>query len=130
MFRWLSILLLAGVLSLAAHAESATEAIKAKLVEAFPSHTPDSIEKSPVNGLYQVVYGTQVIYVTEDGKHIFEGVLIGLEGGKKDLTAIAQNNARKKYLTEVSDQVPITFGAEKTTSYDYGLYRHRLRVLS
>ncbi len=113
MFRWLSTLLLVGMLSLAAHAETVTETIKAKLVESFPTHVPDSIEKSPVNGLYEVVYGTQVIYVTEDGKHIFQGVLMDLEDGKKDLTALAQNKARKKYLTEVLDQEPITFGAEK-----------------
>ncbi len=113
MFRWLSTLLLVGMLSLAAHAETVTETIKAKLVESFPTHVPDSIEKSPVNGLYEVVYGTQVIYVTEDGKHIFQGVLMDLEDGKKDLTALAQNKARKKYLTEVLDQEPIIFGPKK-----------------
>ncbi len=113
MFRWLSALLLTGALSMTAHAETTSEAIKAKLVKAFPTHVPDTIEKSPVKGLYEVVYGTQVIYVTEDGKHIFQGVLMDIEDGKKDLTAVAQNKARKNYLSEVLDQEPITFGSEK-----------------
>ena len=113
MFRWLSALLLAGAMSLSVQAESVTEKIQAKLVEAFPSHVPDSIVKSPVQGLYEVAYGAQVIYVTEDGKHIIQGVLMDIEDGKKDLTAIAQNKARKNYLSAVSGQEAISFGAEK-----------------
>ena len=113
MFRCLSILLLVGVMSMTVHAESEIETIKSKLLEAFPTHIPDSIDKSPIDGIYEVIYGTQVVYVTKDGKHILEGVLLDIENGKKNLTAASENKARKKYLTEVEKQEPISFGSKK-----------------
>lgn len=115
MFRWLSVLVILAVISLAVHADSSKqeEAIKAKLVESFPTHTPDSVYKSEVDGLYEAVFGTQVIYVTEDARYVIQGVVMDLEDGKRDITAVSSSNARKKYMTEVEQQETIAFGSEK-----------------
>lgn len=115
MYRWISALIILSVISVAAFAESAdqVEKIKAKLTASFPSHTPDSVTKSPVDGLYEVVYGTQVIYVTDDARYVIQGVVMDLDDGKKDLTEVASSRARKKFMTKVNEQESIGFGADK-----------------
>ncbi|MFK7794400.1 MAG: DsbC family protein [Gammaproteobacteria bacterium] len=115
MFRCLSVLIILAIISLFAQADSAeqAEAIKAKLIESFPTHSPDSISKSPVEGLYEAVYGTQVIYVTEDARYIIQGVVMDLDDGKRDITEVASSRARKKYMTQVNDQEKISFGSDK-----------------
>ena len=113
MFRCLSVLIIMSVISLSSYADSAKEdAIKAKLVESFPAHTPDSISKSPVEGLYEAVYGTQVIYVTEDARYLIQGVVMDLDDGKRDLTEVAANRARQKFMVQVEKQETISFGAK------------------
>ncbi len=114
MFRCLSVLIILAVISFASHADSAkqVEAIKAKLIQSFPAHTPDSISKSPVEGLYEAVYGTQVIYMTEDARYVIQGVVMDLDDGKRDITEVASNRARKKYMTQVNELEKIAFGAE------------------
>jgi thiol:disulfide interchange protein DsbC len=113
MFRGLSVLILMTVISFPSFADSANEeAIKAKLVESFPAHSPNSITKSPVDGLYEAVYGTQVIYVTEDARYIIQGVVMDLDNDKRDITEVASNRARQKFMTQVKEQETISFGAE------------------
>ena len=115
MYRWLCALMLMCVLPIFALADSNSQAdqIRAKLKESLPNFTPDSIKPSPVTGFHEVVFGTKVIYISDDGKYVFEGVLVDIEDGKKNLTAQAENEARKKYVTEVNEQKSISFGAEK-----------------
>ncbi len=113
MFRGLSVLILMTVISFSSFADSGNEeAIKAKLVESFPTHSPDSITKSPIDGLYEAVYGTKVIYVTEDARYIIQGVVMDLDDDKRDITEVASNRARQKFMTQVKEQETISFGAE------------------
>ena len=115
MHRWLSVLISLSVISFVAFADADEQAekIKAKLVESFPSHTPDSITKSSVNGLYEAVYGTQVIYVTEDARYIIQGVIMDLDDGKRDITEASSSRARQKFMAKVNELETISFGAEK-----------------
>lgn len=115
MIRWLSALVLMSVFSLVVYADSTAQVdkIKAKLVESFPTHTPDSISQSPVDGLYEAVYGTQVIYITDDARYVIQGVVMDLEDGKRDLTEVAASKARQRFMSQVNDQESISFGAEK-----------------
>ena len=115
MFRLFSMLILMSVLCAfaAADSDNKAQAIKARLVEAFPAHVPDSVSKSPVDGFYEAVYGTQIVYVSDDGRYIMQGVLVDIENGKRDLTEAAARRARKKYLTTVEKQEVISFGAQE-----------------
>ena len=115
MVKWLSTLILLCALPLFAAADSAKqiEQLRAKLKEALPEFTPDSIAASPIDGFYQVAFGTQIVYVSSDAKYVMQGVLIDLEDGKKNLTQVAADEARKQYLAEVNALESISFGAEK-----------------
>lgn len=115
MFRWITALVVVSVIIMTAHADSdqTADKIKAKLVESFPTHSPDSITKSPVNGLYEAVYGSQIIYITDDARYLIQGSVMDLDDGKKDITEIAANRARKNLMVKVNQQESISFGAEK-----------------
>ena len=51
-------------------AQDPPRAVVAALDKAIPDIVPDSIQPSAVPGLYEVSYGTMVIYVSEDGRLI------------------------------------------------------------
>ncbi|MEM8843426.1 MAG: DsbC family protein [Pseudomonadota bacterium] len=90
-----------------------SEALKKKLVDTFPTHTPDSVSKSPVDGWYEVMYGTQAIYISEDGRYLFQGVLMDLDDGRRNLTEVSAGRARQALMSDVFDQEPISFGAKQ-----------------
>jgi thiol:disulfide interchange protein DsbC len=98
-----------------AYAESnpKIDELRAKLVEALPNFTPDAITKSALPGFYEVAYGTKIVYVSDDGRYVIDGVLVDLEDDKKNLTEVSENEIRKQYIDEINKQESITFGAEK-----------------
>ena len=89
-----------------------TDAIKKKLTDMFPSHTPDSVSKSAVDGWYEVLYGTQVVYISENGQYLFQGMVVDLDNDHHNLTEATADKARKSLMVDVHKQKPITFGAK------------------
>jgi thiol:disulfide interchange protein DsbC len=62
------------------------EQIKADIIKSVPGITKiDAVNKSPVDGLYEVVIGRKVFYATVDGKYLFFGNLVD-PVNKKSLT--------------------------------------------
>ena len=115
MYKWLGTLTLLCALPLFALADSANQIdqLRAKLKEALPEFTPDSIKASPIEGFFEVAYGTQIVYVSSDAKYVIQGTLVDLEDGKKNLTQAAEDEVRKQYMTDVNALESISFGAEK-----------------
>ena len=111
MFKWTLLFITLITVPLSIQADDA-ETIKKKLIEAFPSHTPDSVTKSPVDGWYEAMYGIQTIYISEDGRFLFEGVLVDLEDNKRNLTEVSAGKARRALMEDIDKQEPITFGAK------------------
>ena len=51
--------------------------LKAELVKEIPGITKiDQVNKSPINGIYEVVVGRKIFYATADGKYLFFGNII------------------------------------------------------
>lgn len=98
-----------------AHAESDTqeEKLRAKLVEALPNFTPDAIKESALPGFHEVAYGTKIVYVSNDGRYVIDGVLVDLDNDNKNLTEVSENETRKQYIGEINKQESIKFGSEK-----------------
>ena len=115
MFRRLSLMLCLAALSFSTLADPASDIqrLRAKLLEGFPAYSPDSITPAPMTGWYQALYGTQVIYISVDGRYLIQGVVMDMHDGKRNLTALATNQARQNYMREVNTQTPLRFGAEK-----------------
>ena len=88
--------------------QSPTETLRLKLNALIPSMSPDSVKPTPVNGVYEVVYGAQVMYLSEDGRYMFRGNLIDLDQ-REDLTEQTQSKARKLALSKVNEDEMIVF---------------------
>jgi thiol:disulfide interchange protein DsbC len=85
--------------------------LKQKLATLVPGQTPDKIAPSPVAGLYQVRYGTQVFYLSDDGRYVIEGSLLDLTS-RRNLTEEAKSGARKDVLDTMGEDKMIVFGPE------------------
>ncbi|NNJ91287.1 MAG: DsbC family protein, partial [Gammaproteobacteria bacterium] len=72
--------LLLGGQALANKAENteALQNIKKNLQTLIPVE-PDQINKTPVDGLYEVMYGPRLVYVTEDGRFLLQGSIIDMQ---------------------------------------------------
>jgi len=72
--------------------------LKRALARTMPNVRPSSITKAPIDGLFQVVVGTQVVYMSVDAKYMIEGDLYNLvtsenvsEGAKSSIRLAAIN---------------------------------------
>lgn len=83
LMKKLILLLVAGAMLVGCQGQSSggnaktPDQIKAQLTKEIPGLTKiDAVEKSPVNGMYEVIVGRKVFYVTTDGKYLLFGNLI------------------------------------------------------
>lgn len=82
MLAALLILLLPGMALAADESDDGAAALRSYLEQEYPGFEPDSIEPTPLDGVYEVVSGTDVMYVSEDGRYLLRGSLIDLEGDR------------------------------------------------
>lgn len=104
------ILALAVAVPLAADDKVVAE-LTQKLAALVPGQTPDSIAPSPVSGLYQVRYGTQVLYISDDGRYVIEGSLLDMVE-RRNLTEEAKSGVRKEIIDAMGEDQMIVFGPE------------------
>lgn len=114
--------LLAGVLlSLtaaplsAATAAEADASIRARLEKIVPEYSIDSIQETAIPGVYEVVMGAQVVYVSGDGNYMLQGRLMDL-ANREDLTEPRRAMARKQAVERVGEDRMVIFAPEK---YDH-----------
>ncbi|HYE36971.1 DsbC family protein [Methylocaldum sp.] len=90
----------------AAHADN--KAIEEALKQALPGVKPDSITPSAMSGLYEVVVGPKLFYVSEDGRYLFQGSMIDIKE-REDLTEGKLAEARVSSLKKVGFDNMIVF---------------------
>lgn len=105
--------------SSAADSEATTKSLNDILVKTFRS-PPDSIAESQIAGLYQVMYGTEVVYLSSDGKYFISGDLLNLQT-RENLSEVAQRSVRKKMMDDTKTD-PVVFKAKDE--------KHVLRVFT
>lgn len=81
---------------------------------------PSSLKESVIPNIYEAMYGTEVVYVSADGKYFISGDLIDLDT-RKNLSNIAKQSIRKKILDK-QDNKPIIFKAKNE--------KHKLTVFT
>ncbi|MCG6859765.1 MAG: DsbC family protein [Chromatiaceae bacterium] len=95
--------------------------IKARLEKLLPEYTIDSIGKTPIGGLFEVVMGPEVIYVSSDGKYMLQGRLIDLEN-REDLTEPRRAAARKEAVAKIGEDNMVIFAPDD--------YKHTVTVFT
>ncbi|WP_455366806.1 DsbC family protein [Kaarinaea lacus] len=91
-----------------AAADNDIEAVSKTLQQLMPSAKPDSIKATPIPGLYEAVYGTQVIYMTKDGKYMIEGDVYDVQK-RVNLTEAVRTSGRAKALASLDEKQMIVF---------------------
>lgn len=99
------------MLSISSSVLADTATIIKKLSAVVPDLTPENITETPVKGLYQVMVGSQVVYVSGDGKYLLQGELINLDT-RENLSQTASNNVRKTKLAAFNEKEMIVFRAK------------------
>jgi len=85
------------------------ESLKKQLTKTF-SRAPDALTESPIKGVYQVLYGTEVIYISADGKYFIAGDMINMET-RQNLSKVAQRSVRSGIVKQKA-KAPIVFKAK------------------
>jgi thiol:disulfide interchange protein DsbC len=97
------------ILSTGAHAQTGTEQkITAVMHKLFPDLKVTRVRESRIPGLYEAMLGTEVYYISADGKYLVKGDLYDLHD-KKNLTEETRAAARIKVLNRIPSSEYIEF---------------------
>ncbi len=108
-------LMLAGLttgLQAAGPKDAQLEALKETLQKSFPGLDTRNINRTPVDGLFEVARGLSFGYVTADGKFFIDGDLIDLERGES-LTENSRKELRLAALDKIGEDKMLVFPAKK-----------------
>lgn len=100
---------------------SAEQIIQKKLNEIVPNAPAAKIEKSVLDGLYQVTLGSNVIYMSADAKYLFNGNVVDL-ATRENLTESAQNKARLQVLTVIPEKSMIVYPARGKSEHTISVF--------
>ena len=85
--------------------------IEKRLSQIIPDDRPDVIRPTPLDGLYEVVYGGQIYYVTGAGHYLIQGDLLDLRA-MTNLTERTRKQQRAKVLAGLDEKDMIVFEPE------------------
>lgn len=88
--------------------------IKKVLGELMPQAQVDSIKPAGFPGMYEAVFGPQIIYISGDGRFMLEGDLYDLKN-RMNLTETKRRVGRAKTMNEMEEKTMVVFspGADK-----------------
>jgi thiol:disulfide interchange protein DsbC len=105
--------LLAASVTIAAEkpADPDLVSLRNQLQEVFPGLPAEAISRTPVDGLVQVIYGPNVIYLSADGRYALQGSLIDLKTNS-NLTEDVKNGLRARTLSTIPESEMVIFAPE------------------
>ncbi len=98
--------------------EKVTESITSTLQQFMPNLKINSIEETPLEGIYEVGSGNEYIYMSGDGRYYIYGDLIDTEQ-KWNVTEESRSIWRKKLFNDINLDSVISFAA---TNEKHNLY--------
>lgn len=112
LWRWFG----AGLLCLSQVAIAAEDlnVLKKKLEERFGDLKVRELKPTAVAGVYEMVFGTRIAYVTADGRYMITGNLVDLES-RRNLTTERRTELVKLALETVGDSKMIVFAGKKSS---------------
>ena len=102
-------------------ADEGIDALKKSLTERLPQYEASFVDKTPIDGIYQVIIGGQVIYMTGDARYMIDGNLIDLST-KKNYSEEAMSGIR---LSEIEK-----LGEDKMVVYTPETIKHTITVVT
>lgn len=93
-------------------------AIRQSLKQALPGMEPDSIQPSKIKGVYEVMFGPKLFYVSEEGDYLIQGSMIDVRA-RQDLTEPRVAEARASALNKLGVTKMVVFKPEKAKYVAY-----------
>ena len=93
-------------------ADEVSDKIRQAMRLIVPNAEPDSISPSQVTGFYEVVYGIEVFYVSNDSRYLMHGNIVDLKTGE-NLAENKRAEGRLAILSKVDESEMIVFSPEK-----------------
>ncbi|MES9906108.1 MAG: DsbC family protein [Sedimenticola sp.] len=117
----LSLFLFAACPPMASSAGDASERIRQSMMLLLSGVEPDSVAVTPIPGLYEVVIGTRIVYLSEDGRYLIEGSITDLES-RQSLTDPRVRAARLDAVRKIGERNMLVYPAQAQ--------RHRVTVFT
>jgi thiol:disulfide interchange protein DsbC len=90
------------------------------LENVIPHAKPDRIQHSPIPGLYELTYGTDIVYVTKDGHYLLQGDIFDVQK-RENVTEPKRQQARLSAINAVGEKNMIVF-APKQAKYEVTVF--------
>ena len=71
-----------------------------------------SVKTTPIPGIREIIVGSDVLYATEDGKHVIQGSIYNIEDGIVDVTEASRSALRNELMAAVTDEQTVIFGKD------------------
>lgn len=98
-------------------AQAAEDEATAKVRQNLSANLPDTnfgeITATPIPGLYEVVIGHQLAYVSENGRYLLQGTLFDV-AQRRDLTEPRVEAIKSKVITSLNEETMVIFAPEKS----------------
>jgi len=94
----------------------ANKAAATEIAAKVPGIEAKNVHPSSISGLYQVMVGPQVLYISRDAKLLFYGDIVNRETGK-NLTTPLRDQARLETVNKMDESNMIVFAPKKETKH-------------
>jgi thiol:disulfide interchange protein DsbC len=91
---------------------SGAEQVKQALAKSMPSVQPTQISETAIDGLFEVIVGSQVVYMSIDARYMIEGDLIDLQT-KQNITENAKSVIRLAAIEQLGADKMLIYRPEK-----------------
>jgi thiol:disulfide interchange protein DsbC len=95
-----------------APASTATPDPRAQLAAKFPGARAEDLHPSPIPGVYEFAQGTEIVYLTADGKYAINGDLFDL-GTNSNITEQRRRDARVHVLADLPESEMVIFSPKE-----------------
>jgi thiol:disulfide interchange protein DsbC len=102
-------------------AQADEAAVKKALAASMPGAKLDSVKASDIKGLYEVVIGSTIFYVSDDAKYLLQGRMVEI-ATKKDLT--------EQKLVAIRQGVLAKLGKDETIDFNAPIKKHTVYVFT
>ncbi|MCA1779751.1 MAG: thioredoxin fold domain-containing protein [Xanthomonadaceae bacterium] len=85
--------------------------VRDRLDSLVSSDTDVSIAESPLAGVLQVRLGSEILYMSDDGRYLLQGRMLDLET-RQDLTDAAMSGVRKELVSGINGDSLISYGSD------------------
>jgi len=106
----LCILLLGGGVH-ADVSQDTEQKIRSSLAVLLPGLRPDGIRTTPVDNLYEVTFGTRLVYVTGDGRFLLQGKIVDLET-RSSITEDRLSALKMAAMAQVGEDSMVIYGPD------------------